>query len=188
MHIIFSLQKITLTFFLTVWVYTSSAQYIQYRDKRRPSSNTTTNSQHNPIPVPDKTIKVTTTKPLKDTIEKPVAIKEDTSQNFKKNKSKITINAKPKKQYVEDQNMCNLMSRPEVAPTLPLIINNVSPEMIAVLKERYKGRLYSITGLNMIDVRLKYKLKICDKDQGKFRSEYLDKDGKVVNDPDLDYE
>ena len=38
------------------------------------------------------------------------------------------------------------------------------------------------------DQRLKFKLKICDKDNGKFRSEYLDKDGNVINDPDLDYD
>jgi hypothetical protein len=79
------------------------------------------------------------------------------------------------------------MSKPEVAPTLPLIINNVAPEMVKILKERYKGKLYSITGLNMFDERLKYKLKICDKNQAKFRSEYLDKEGNIVSDPDFDY-
>ena len=60
--------------------------------------------------------------------------------------------------------------------------------MVAMLKKRYEGRLYSITALNMFDERLKYKLKICDKDNGKFRSEYLDKDANVVNDPDFDYQ
>ena len=60
--------------------------------------------------------------------------------------------------------------------------------MIKMLKERYKGRLYSITGLNMIDQRLKFKLKLCDKNNAKFRSEYLDKDGNIVTDPDFDYD
>lgn len=96
---------------------------------------------------------------------------------------------KLKKPYVEEQNMCNLSSlRPELAAQLPLVINNVTPEMLKFIKERYIGRLYSITGLNMIDRRLKYKLKICDSDNGKFRSEYLDKNGNVVKDPALDYE
>ena len=114
-------------------------------------------------------------------------VTEDSGKAFK-SPAAITINPRPKKPYVEEQNMCNLMSRPGVAPQLPLIMNKVSPEMVKMLKERYTGRLYSITGLNMIDQRLKFKLKICDKDNGKFRSEYLDKDGNVINDPDLDYE
>ena len=100
----------------------------------------------------------------------------------------ITNKSPAKKAFVEEQYMCNLTSPPGAASQLPVIINNVSPEMVKMVKERYTGRLYSITGLNMFDQRLKFKLKICDKDNGKFRSEYLDKDGSVVNDPDLDYE
>lgn len=88
----------------------------------------------------------------------------------------------------EEQYMCNFLSRPEVAPQLPIVINNVPAEMIKNLKDKYDGRLYSITALNMTDARLKYKLKICDKDKGKFRSEYLDIEGNIINDPDLDYD
>ncbi len=84
--------------------------------------------------------------------------------------------------------MCNLLSDPTVAPQLPFIINRVLPEMVKMLKEKYAGHLYSITGLNMMDERLKFKLKICDKNNGKFRSEYLDKDGNVIDDPDLGYD
>lgn len=40
----------------------------------------------------------------------------------------------------------------------------------------------------MIDQRFKIQIKDFDKDNDKFRSEYLDKDGNVINDPDLDYE
>ena len=92
-----------------------------------------------------------------------------------------------KKKYIEPQNYCDLLSNPRSASKLPLLINRISPEMVKILKVRYAGRLYSITALNMIDERLKYKLKICDKDNGKFRSEYLDKDANIVNDPSLDY-
>lgn len=177
--------------------YTSGAQHIQYRDKKKPVANKSGGGGDNAnIPVPDNTVKVTrpdtTSKPIavvvpkKDTIAKPVAIVKDTSSGFTKTKAAFTLNPRPKKPYVEEQNMCDLMSRPEVAPTLPLVINNVSPEMVQMLKARYKGKLYSITGLNMMDPRLKFKLKICDQNLGKFRSEYLDKDGKVVTDPDFD--
>ena len=152
----------------------SFAQHIQYRDKKKPVAKTEDPVQQ-PIPVPDKTIKIT-----------PVIA--DTTKNLTKSRAAFTMNPRPKKHYVEEQNMCDLMSRPELAPNLPIIINKVSPEMVKMLKERYAGRLYSITGLNMIDVRLKFKLKVCDRNQGKFRSEYLDKDGNVVNDPDLDYD
>jgi hypothetical protein len=179
-----ALIRVTLTFFLIAAVYFSEAQHIQYRDKKKPVATTTPPAENSPVPVPDRTVKVIPVDP----IAKPVVIKEDTSsRSLIKTKAAFTLNPRPKKPYVEEQNMCDLMSKPEVAPTLPLIINNVSPEMVKILKERYKGRLYSITGLNMMDVRLKYKLKICDKDQAKFRSEYLDQDGKVVNDPDFDY-
>lgn len=163
-----------LVIFLCISFNFSFAQHIQYRDKKKPVAKTE-DPVPQPIPVPDKTIKITP----------PVA---DSIKTFTKSRGAFTMNKKPKKPYVEEQNMCNLMSLPEIAPTLPIVINKVSSEMVAMLKARYEGRLYSITGLNMIDERLKFKLKICDKDNGKFRSEYLDKDGKVVNDPDLDYD
>jgi hypothetical protein len=183
----FALIKIALTFLLIISVYFSDAQHIQYRDKKKPVANKTDGgSGSTPVPVPDNTVKVTP--PPKDTIVKPVAIKQDTSRNFIKTRAAFTLNPRPKKPYVEEQNMCDLMSRPEVAPTLPLVINKVAPEMVAMLKARYKGRLYSITGLNMRDERLKFKLKVCDRNLGKFRSEYLDKDGNVVTDPDFDYD
>lgn len=167
---------------LVITGYTSGAQHIQYRDKKKPVAKAAEVPENKNIPVPDNTVKVT---PPVVVEQKPIA--KDTSISLTKTKSAFTMNPRPKKPYVEEQNMCDLMSRPEVAPTLPLVINNVSPEMVKMLKERYKGRLYSITGLNMFDPRLKYKLKLCDRNLGKFRSEYLDKDGNVVNDPDFDY-
>ncbi|MDB5198430.1 MAG: hypothetical protein JWO92_393 [Chitinophagaceae bacterium] len=187
--------RITLSFLFFILFSSSFAQHIQYRDKKKPAAKTDGGSGN--IPVPDNTVKVTPPNPVvveekkiipKDTVAKPVAIKEDTSKNFIKTRVAFTMNPRLKKPYVEEQNMCDLMSKPEVAPTLPLVINKVTPEMVKMLKERYQGRLYSITGLNMRDERLKYKLKICDRNLGKFRSEYLDKDGKVVNDPDFDYD
>ena len=179
------LIRLTITLLLIIAGNISVAQHIQYRDKKKPVNTKNSSPPENkPIPVPDNAIKII---PV-DTIAKPVVIKEDTSKAFTKSRAAFTMNPRPKKNYVEDQNMCNLLSRPELAPQLPLVINNVSPEMVKKLKKRYEGRLYSITGLNMIDDRLKYKLKICDKDNGKFRSEYLDKDGNIINDPDLDYE
>ncbi len=184
MHNSIVLIRVTLTFLLIANVFFTDAQHIQYRDKKKPVATTNPPKENSPIPKPDQTVKVT---PV-DTTTRPIVIKKDTSQTLIKSKSAFTLNPRPKKPYVEEQNMCDLMSKPEVAPTLPLIINNVSPEMAKMLKERYKGRLYSITALNMMDERLKYKLKICDRDQAKFRSEYLDKDGNVVNDPDFDYD
>lgn len=184
--------RITVTLIVLFSCYTSVAQHIQYRDKKKPVANKTGDAPANNIPVPDNTVKITPPVVVvqkvipKDTVVKPVAIIKDTTSTLIKSKAAFTLNPRPKKPYVEEQNMCDLMSRPEVAPTLPLVINNVSPEMVKMLKERYKGRLYSITGLNMLDERLKFKLKICDRDQAKFRSEYLDKDGNVVTDPDFD--
>ena len=166
--------KSVLAILLCISFNSSFAQHIQYRDKKKPVAKTV-DPIPQPVPVPDKTIKITP----------PIA---DSSKILTKSRAAFTMNPRPKKPYVEEQNMCDLMSRPELAPTLPLVINKVSAEMVKMLKARYQGRLYSITGLNMIDERLKFKLKICDKDNGKFRSEYLDKDGKIVNDPDLDYD
>ena len=174
-------------------VYISSAQHIQYRDKRKPVSHQVVPpSENKPVPVPDNSVKVTPPPVVveeKKVIPKDtVAVIPDTSETFVKSKAAFTMNPRPKKPYVEEHNICDLTSRPELAPQLPLVINNVTPEMVKMLKERYKGRLYSITGLNMIDPRLKFKLKLCDKNNAKFRSEYLDKDGKIVTDPDFDYD
>lgn len=192
----FALIRVTLTFLLIASVYFAEAQHIQYRDKRKPVANTGgTPSENNVVPRPDNTVKVTPPPPVvekpvvpKDTLVKAVAVKADTGRGFIKARAAFTMNPRPKRPFAEEQNMCDLMSKPEVAPTLPLIINKVSPEMVKMLKERYKGKLYSITGLNMFDERLKYKLKICDKNQAQFRSEYVDKDGKVVTDPDFEYD
>jgi len=166
--------KSALVIFLCISFNFSFAQHIQYRDKKKPVTKTE-DPIPQPVPVPDNTVKVT-----------PAIV--DSSKTLTKSRAAFTMNPRPKKPYIEEQNMCDLMSRPELAPTLPLVINKVSPEMVAMLKARYEGRLYSITGLNMFDKRLKFKLKICDRNLGKFRSEYLDKDGKVVNDPDFDYD
>ena len=178
------MKKATVLFLLIVISYCAEAQHIEYRDKRKPVE-TKAAPVDNPVPVPKPIVKVEQKKINNDTITKPLAVIKDTS-SASAHKGKFTMNPRPKKPYVEEQNMCDLMSRPEVAPTLPLVINKVSPEMVKMLKARYAGRLYSITGLNMMDERLKFKLKICDKDQGRFRSEYLDKDGNVVKDPDFD--
>lgn len=166
--------KSALAILLCISFNFSFAQHIQYRDKKKPVPKTE-DPVPQPIPVPDKTIKVT-----------PAVA--DSSRTLTKSRAAFTMNPRPKKPYVEGQNMCDLLSRPELAPNLPIVINKVSPEMVKMLKTRYQGRLYSITGLNMMDERLKFKLKICDRDQGKFRSEYLDKDGNVVSDPDFDYQ
>ena len=166
--------KTALAILLFILFNSSFAQHIQYRDKKKPVAKTV-DPIPQPIPVPDNTIKV-------------MPVIADTNKVLTKSRAAFTMNPRPKKPYVEEQNMCNLLSRPEIAPTLPIVINKVSQEMVAMLKKRYEGRLYSITALNMFDERLKYKLKICDKDNGKFRSEYLDKDANVVNDPDFDYQ
>ncbi len=158
--------KVIFILLLITTTYDVGAQHIQYRHKIKPVAESVK-------PVPE-SIKVV-----------PVV---DTTTAVKVTKSAVNINPRPKKKFVEEQNMCNLMSLPELAPQLPVIINNVSAQMVKDLKERYAGRLYSITKLNMIDDRLKYKLKICDNDNGKFRTEYLDAEGKIINDPDLDYD
>jgi hypothetical protein len=190
-------------------VINTEAQHIQYRDKKKPVAKQPDGgtAQAQTAPLPDKTI--VTTPPHVDTVPKPVVAEKKVEIPLKKvipvdtaskpvakldtgsariSKAAFTLNPRPRKPWIEEQNVCNLLSKPELAPQLPLIINNVKPEMVKLIKERYKGRLYSITGLNMMDERLKYKLKICDKDNAKFRSEYLDKDGNVVKDPGLYYD
>lgn len=190
------LMRIALNLLLILTSYVSLAQHIQYRDKRKPvakespapESNPTPENnpprESNPIPPPEITMKIM---PV-DTLYKPVVLKKDTSKIISISRVIFIKNSRPRKPYIEEQNMCNLLSDPAVAPQLPLIINKVSPEMVKMLKERYAGHLYSITGLNMMDERLKFKLKICDRNNGKFRSEYLDKDGNVIDDPNLGYE
>lgn len=174
---IYGALKVTITLFFLITFYHSGAQHIQYRHKLTPVAQNKSIPEIK-IPVPDIPIPV------------PVdpVILVDTPKTIIISRAAVNENPRPKKKYVEEQNMCNLLSLPELAPKLPVIINNVSDDMVRELKERYAGRLYSITKLNMIDERLKYKLKICDRDNGKFRSEFLDKDGAVINDPDLDYD
>jgi hypothetical protein len=163
-----------------------SAQHIQYRDKKKPEIATPAGSGVS------NSSKEIIKPPVKET--KPVAIQpkpaKDTTNSF--SSSSISRNANlpgviKNKKMPELITGCNLSAPPDKMPQLPIVINDVAPELVAKLKERYKNRIYSITGLNMIDVRLKLKLKICDKDGAKFRIEYLDKDGNIVNDPNLDY-
>src|SRR5687767_5617875 len=118
----FALIRVTLTFLLIASVYFAEAQHIQYRDKRKPVANTGgTPSESNVVPRPDNTVKVTPTPPVveekrvipKDTLVKAVVIKEDTSRGFIKTKAAFTMNPRPKRPFVEEQNMCDLMSKPE---------------------------------------------------------------------------
>lgn len=211
------MKQVTLLILFLATVYFSNAQHIQYRDKRKPVENKSDGvPKDNPVPTPENKITAkpqdSVAKPVVIIPEKKAIVKDTVAKIFPPEEKKIipvTPLPKPaisiadtvakkaefikkpklKKPYVEEQNMCNLSSlRPEFAAQLPVVINKVTPEMLKFIKEKYIGRLYSITGLNMIDARLKYKLKICDSDNGKFRSEYLDKDGNVVKDPALDYD
>ncbi len=177
------MKKLLLLLFFIGAVYSSNAQHIQYRDKKKPVENKSEGApKDNPAPVPvpekitqkpvDSVVKPVVILPekktiIKDTIAeilppvekkiipippvtKPAIVPADTAA------AKAEFKKKPKfkKPYVEEQNMCNLSSlRPELAAQLPLVINKVTPEMQKFIKERYVGRLYSITGLNMIDKR-----------------------------------
>ncbi|MDQ6755298.1 MAG: hypothetical protein M3004_00025 [Bacteroidota bacterium] len=177
--------------------HSSYSQHIEYRDKRKiqgnvpPPSGTTTLSPINHTPPKDKQPIATS-----DTVvvNKPVVIKPTETKDTAVSLSTASLSRNANmpgiirnKKMPELITGCNLSAPPDKMPQLPIVINDVAPELVAKLKERYKNRIYSITGLNMIDVRLKLKLKICDKDGAKFRIEYLDKDGNIVNDPNLDY-
>src|ERR1035437_6320750 len=117
------LIRITITLLLIIAGNISVAQHIQYRDlKNYVNTKNSSAPENKPIAFTNKEIKII---PV-DTIAKPVVIKEDTSKAFTKSRAAFAMNPRPKKNYVEDQNMCNLLSRPELAPQLPLIINNVS--------------------------------------------------------------
>ncbi len=163
------LIRISIILFSAFSVYTSNAQHIQYRDKSKPVNQSKNVPENQGASIPENKLKII---PVKTTTEA---------------SETIAIKLNPKRKYIEEQNNCNLLSDPKIAPQLPIVINNVPSEMVKNLKEKYEGRLYSITTLNMTDDRLKYKLKICDKDNGKFRSEYLDIDGNVINNPNLEY-
>lgn len=163
------------------------AQHIQYREKAIPVPATNANNgaerPNVPPATPKSTVLPNESKPVPAV--KPAEKPEEISAV--KSRVALNFNSKATKKPTELITDCFLSGRADRLPKLPLVINDVSPEMVAKLKERYKGRLYSITALNMTDVRLKYKLRICDKDMGKFRVEYLDEHGNVVNDPSLDY-
>ena len=166
----------------------SFAQHIQYRHKIILENTTTTPPVQQPVIVSKPTVKPKEIIPENKPVVKEKETPEDvTAVSFSK-AGEITgsIN-RVKKQMPELITGCKLSSDPDKVAQLPIVINEVLPEMIAKLKQRYKGRLYSVTGLNMIDARLKMKLKICDKDGGKFRIEYLNKEGDIINDPNLDY-
>lgn len=164
------MKKCTLTILLVMFFSFCFAQHIQYRDKSKPR----------PAPADDAPVQ----QPVKP-VAKPVAAISKTQ----KTDTSISKNEpiKIKRKMPELITGCKLSSDTDKVAKLPIVINDVPAEVVAKLKERYKNRIYSITGLNMLDVRLKLKLRICDKDGDKFRIEYLDKDGNVVKDPNLDY-
>src|SRR5665811_2188148 len=114
------LIRITITLLLIIAGNISVAQHIQYRDKKKPVNTKNSSAPEKKlIPVTANTIKII---PV-DTIAKPVFIKEDTSKAFTKSRAAFTMNPRPKKNYVEDQNMCNLLSQPELAPQLLSLIH-----------------------------------------------------------------
>ena len=76
---------------------------------------------------------------------------------------------------------CDFSSQADKVPKLPYITNYVDAGMVKKLKEKYPGKLYSITGLEAGNNQQNYKLRVCIK--GKLQIEYVNEDGKVIDDP-----
>ena len=76
---------------------------------------------------------------------------------------------------------CDFTSHPDKVPQLPYTTNLVDPGMKKRLKEKYEGRLYSITAIEAGNNQQNYKLRVCIK--GKLQIEYVNEDGKVIDDP-----
>jgi len=80
---------------------------------------------------------------------------------------------------------CDFTSDPDKVPQLPYVTNYVEPEIVKFLKEKYKGRLYSITGLvSNVPNEQHFKLRVCKK--GKLEPEYVNEKGIVIENPTLD--
>jgi hypothetical protein len=114
----------------------------------------------------------------------PTVETKDTFKFAGKNTYKTLI--LPKKRKIDEMiTECDFTSDPDKVPQLPYVTNYVDSEIVKVLKEKYKGRLYSITGLvsNVKDEQ-HFKLRVCKK--GKLEPEYVNEKGIVIENPTLD--
>ena len=112
-------------------------------------------------------------------------VKTDTIKAIVPEEKKDTVIAeipKPvKKNSHELITDCDFSSQADRVPQLPYITNYVDPAMVKKLKEKYPGKLYSITGLEAGNHQQNYKCRVCIK--GKLQIEYVNEDGKVIDDP-----
>ena len=106
----------------------------------------------------------------------PVEIKKDTVKEI------VVETPKTKKRNANELiTECDFTSHPDKVPQLPYTTNLVDAGMKKRLKEKYEGRLYSITAIEAGNNQQNYKLRVCIK--GKLQIEYVNEDGKVIDDP-----
>ena len=153
-----SMLKIILAFFLIIISFTSFGQHIVIHKEYAPLPE-------NKKPAPKKNPIIAETK--KDTV-------------------KIITAEIPKKKKNSNELIteCDFTSQPDKVPQLPYTTNLVDPAMIKKLKAKYEGRLYSITAIEAGNNQQNYKLRVCIK--GKLQIEYVNEDGKEIDDPTLD--
>ena len=162
------MTRLTILFLLALNSYSLSAQHIVVRTPDRLPVDPA------PQAKPKDTLIVVKKQPSKQA---------DTSGDSRR--KNFTMKSMPIKRKIDEFiTECDFRSQPDKVPQLPYVTNFVEPAIIDMLKKKYEGKLYSITGLVSNTDEQHFKLRVCRK--GKLEVEYVNEKGTVIENPTLD--
>lgn len=170
------MTKIICTFFLIVSTNSLLAQYLHYWDDSRPRKSTQRVENNTPIVTPKTIVEQQKVEAI---ILKPVFVQPINALanpvyapvNKIETVPKFIINSVA---FHEWPDLC-----PGLAGSIPVLNNYVPKEILIILKEKFKGHLYSISSYKGEDNTQEYKLKVCA--NGMIKYEYASAKGNVIS-------
>lgn len=170
------MTKIICTFFLIVATNSLFAQYLHYWDDSRPRKSTQPVENNTPVIKPKAIVEQ---QKVAVVILKPVSVQpiNALAQPVYAPVSKIEIVSKfiiNSVAFHEWPDLC-----PGLSGSIPVLNNYVPTEILVILKEKFKGHLYSISSYKGQENKQEYKLKVCA--DGMIKYEYANAKGNVIS-------
>jgi len=148
------------------------AQYLHYWDDSRPRRNTQATPKPDPV-VKEKPVEIIDPPEITNPVKiDPIILVSSVTIN-----STAAIHApkiiRPPFIFHHWPDLC-----PGLSGSIPVLNNYVPKEILLILKEKFKGHLYSISSYKGQDGRQEYKLKVCA--DGMIKYEYANAMGNIL--------
>lgn len=166
------MKKIIFILLLIISTHYLSAQYLHYWDDSRPRRNTQAPPKPAPVEVP-KPVEIVAPRIItKPVMVDPIILADAVTINT------AVLTKAPKVIrapliFHQWPDLC-----PGLSGSIPVLNNYVPKEILLILKEKFKGHLYSISSYKGQDGRQEYKLKVCA--GGMIKYEYANGFGNIM--------